>query len=136
MDQRIYMNSVRPLQIPNKTPQPDPHRNGTSSQPGVPFSELLKKEQIKQSESQPIQFSKHAERRLASRNINLDEGRIARLTKAMDQVAAKGAKESLLLMDDVAYVVSVKNRLVITAVDSQNMEENVFTNIDSAVIVK
>lgn len=135
MDQRIYMNSIRPLHLPNKTPQVESNRPGASNQPTVPFSQILK-DQIKQQGPEPLQFSKHAEKRLASRNIHLDETRIERLQKAVDQAAAKGAKESLLLMDDVAYVVSIKNRLVITAVDDQSMADNVFTNIDSAVIVK
>lgn len=135
MDQRIYMNPVRPLHLPNKPTQTDPNRNTATNPSGTPFSELLKQE-LRHGGNQPIQFSKHAEKRLASRNINMDEKRIERLTKAVDQVAAKGAKESLLLMDDIAFVVSVKNRMVITAVDGQSMEENVFTNIDSAVIVK
>lgn len=135
MDQRFYINSVRPLYAPTRSPQLDPGRNTNSVPQGIDFNEVLK-EQIKNTETSPIQFSKHAERRLASRNIYMDEGRIKRLAKAVDQVAAKGARESLLLMDDVAYVVSVKNRMVITAVDGESMEENVFTNIDSAVIVK
>lgn len=135
MDQRMYMNPVRPLHLPNKPAQTDPNRNTAPNPSGTPFSELLKQE-LRHGGAETIQFSKHAEKRLASRNINLDEKRIERLTKAVDQVAAKGAKESLLLMDDIAFVVSVKNRMVITAVDGQSMEENVFTNIDSAVIVK
>ena len=135
MDQRIYMNSVRPLHLPNKTPQVDGNRTGSSNQPSAPFSQILK-DQITKQEILPLQFSKHAEKRLLSRNIHLDQTRIERLSKAVDQAAAKGARESLLLMDDVAYVVSVKNRLVITAVDDQSMEDNVFTNIDSAVIVR
>jgi flagellar operon protein len=53
----------------------------------------------------------------------------------VDKAEAKGAKESLVLVDDVALVVSVKNRTVITAVDRQHLKENVFTNIDSAVVV-
>ena len=61
---------------------------------------------------------------------------MALLKDAVNKVEAKGAKESLILMDQMALVVSVKNRTVITAVDSNSMKDNVFTNIDSAVIVK
>ena len=53
----------------------------------------------------------------------------------VDRAAAKGAKESLVLVDNAALVVSIKNRTVITAVDQAHLKENVFTNIDSAVIV-
>lgn len=58
-----------------------------------------------------------------------------RLEGAVQKAAAKGAKESLILMDNVAYVVSVVNQKVITAVDQMSMKENVFTNIDSAILL-
>jgi len=53
-----------------------------------------------------------------------------------DKAAAKGSKQSLFMMGDTAMVVSIKNRVVITAVDSDSMKDNVFTNIDSAAIIK
>lgn len=130
MDQRIYMNPTRPLHQPQRTSQKK------IAESKVPFRDLLKEQVRSGEQTSEIQFSKHAEKRLASRNIQLDAQRIQRLTHAVDQAAAKGARESLVLMDDVAYVVSVKNRLVITAVDNQSMQDNVFTNIDSAVIAK
>ena len=61
---------------------------------------------------------------------------MALLKDAVNKAEAKGAKESLILMDQLALVVSVKNRTVITAVDGASLKDNVFTNIDSAVIVK
>ncbi len=127
MDQRIYLNSVQPLHRSNK-----PHHTKPSGQIEKPFSELFKK----QLQSNAIKFSKHAEQRLATRKIRLDQGKIEQLSKAIDQAEAKGSKESLVLMDNVAYVVSVKNRLVITAVNDDGLKDNVFTNIDSAVVVK
>ncbi len=129
MDQRIYMNHIQPLHQINKSSQ---QKNKTGEQTAIPFKDILKQ----QHEAISINFSKHAEKRLASRNIKLDTVRLERLNRAINQAAAKGAKESLVLMDDVAYVVSVKNRMVITAVDDGSMEDNVFTNIDSAVIVR
>lgn len=82
-----------------------------------------------------IKFSAHAQQRLTSRNISLTTNDLLRLRQGIDQAAAKGSRESLLLKDDVAFVVSVKNNTVITAVDAASMKGNVFTNIDSAVIV-
>ena len=82
-----------------------------------------------------LKVSGHAQARLNSRNIEFGPAEQARVIGGMEKAAAKGAKESLVLMDDVALVVSVKNRTVITAVDKANLRENVFTNIDSAVIV-
>lgn len=82
-----------------------------------------------------LKFSQHAQQRLQSRNIELGDAELARLENAVSKAREKGARESLVLMDNLALVVSVKNNTVITAVDEQNLKENVFTNIDSAVIV-
>ena len=82
-----------------------------------------------------LKVSGHAQSRLASRGIEMDEAAWDRVKGGVDRAAAKGARESLVLMDDVALVVSVKNRTVITAVDKGSLRESVFTNIDSAVIV-
>ena len=82
-----------------------------------------------------LKFSQHARQRLQSRNIELGEAELARLENAVGKAREKGARDSLILMDNLALVVSVKNNTVITAVDEQNLKENVFTNIDSAVIV-
>ncbi len=81
-----------------------------------------------------LKFSAHAEERLKRRNIALAPGELERLKGAVDRAAAKGCCDSLVLMDDKAFVVSVKNRTVITAVDGQSVKEGVFTNIDSAVV--
>lgn len=82
-----------------------------------------------------IKFSGHAQTRLASRQITLSDRDVARLGQAMTKAATKGAKDSLLLMDKTAFVVSVANRTVITAVASDMLKDNIFTNIDSAMIL-
>ncbi len=82
-----------------------------------------------------LKVSGHAATRIESRGINLGPSEWERVIGGVDKAAAKGAKESLVMVDNVALVVSVKNRTVITAVDQQNIKDNVFTNIDSAVIV-
>lgn len=82
-----------------------------------------------------LKLSGHAKTRLASRNIELDREAWERVIQGVDKAAEKGARESLVMLDDVALVVSVKSRTVITAVDREHLKENVFTNIDSAVIV-
>ncbi len=82
-----------------------------------------------------IKFSGHAQTRLASRQITLTEGDMAKLGDAITRAQAKGARESLVLMDKAALVVSVPNRTVITAVARDDMKENIFTNIDSAVLL-
>ncbi len=74
--------------------------------------------------------------RLQSRNITLTPQDVEKMNSMADKAAAKGAKQSLFMMGDVGMVVSIKNRVVITAVDQDSMKENVFTNIDSAAIIR
>ncbi|OWZ84232.1 TIGR02530 family flagellar biosynthesis protein [Natranaerobius trueperi] len=82
-----------------------------------------------------ISFSKHAQNRIESRNIDMDKTKLDKLNEAIEKAKEKGAKESLVLLDKTAFVVSVENRTVITAADESQLKENVFTNIDSAVIL-
>ena len=84
-------------------------------------------------ENQGIKFSKHAESRLQSRNIQLSEAQKDKISKAVTRADEKGVKDSLVLMDNLAFVVNVKSRTVITAVNSNELKDNVFTNIDGAV---
>jgi flagellar operon protein len=83
---------------------------------------------------QPLQFSKHALARVQRRGIELDPSTLGRLSQGVARAASKGSRDSLVLVDGTAFVVSVSNRTVITAVGSEHMKDNVFTNIDSAVI--
>jgi flagellar operon protein len=83
---------------------------------------------------QQLQFSKHALARVQRRGIELDPSTLGRLSQGVQRAASKGSRDSLVLVDGNAFVVSVSNRTVITAVGSEHMKDNVFTNIDSAVI--
>jgi flagellar operon protein len=82
-----------------------------------------------------VNFSKHASSRLYSRGIELSDGKLNQLSQAIDKAAVKGSKETLILDDSAAYVVSVPNRTVITAFGKENLREGVFTSIDSAIIL-
>lgn len=82
-----------------------------------------------------LKFSAHAQTRLNSREIALSQEDMEKLESAVARAEAKGAKESLVLMRDMAFIVSVRNKTVITAVHNDQLKDNVFTNIDSAVIV-
>jgi len=97
---------------------------------GRQFDEILRKE------LNDLKFSKHAQDRLASRNIRLSQDDISSLGAAVTRAGDKGGKDSLVLLRDMAFIVSVPNRTVVTAMDSALMKENVFTNIDSAVIAE
>jgi len=93
-------------------------------------------EQLLQKAQQPsaVKFSGHALSRMEARGINFNPGQLARLQQAVSQVDAKGGRDSLVMLDDAALVVSIKNETVVTVVDREQMKNNVFTNIDSAVI--
>jgi len=98
---------------------------------GQSFAEIL--EQKKIAERGELKFSKHASERLVSRNIDLSENQKERLNQAVKAAEAKGIKESLVMMDNLAFRVKVKNNSVMTAVAGG--EEKIFSNIDGAVVV-
>lgn len=82
-----------------------------------------------------LAFSKHASQRLHSRGIELSDQQVKQISDALDKAAAKGSRETLVLMDDIALVASVENRTVITAFDRDQLKDGVVTSIDSAVIL-
>jgi flagellar operon protein len=82
-----------------------------------------------------VKFSNHAEVRLQQRGIRFGAEQLNKLETAIDKAAAKGSKESLILIQDVALIVNIKNRTVVTAIEGNQMKDNVFTQIDSAVII-
>lgn len=94
------------------------------------FDEIFSKEISK------VKLSKHALERLESRDINLSETEMAKINNAVDRAEAKGSKDSLVMMDNTAFVVNVPNRTVITAMSLANTSDNVFTNIDSVVFAQ
>jgi flagellar operon protein len=79
-------------------------------------------------------FSKHALERLQRRGIDLDDQALGRLTDGIARAADKGSRNSVVFVDGTAFVASVQNNTVITAVAPEHMRSQVFTNIDSAVI--
>lgn len=82
-----------------------------------------------------LKFSKHAGERLADRNINLTDEQLERLAAGTRKADEKGINESLVLVDDMAFIVNVKNNTVITAMEQNENKDNIFTNIDGAVIM-
>lgn len=102
---------------------------------GQGFKHLLQ-EQLKPKElSGPLKISHHAQVRMQQRGIELDQTAMQRLQDAVGQAAAKGAKDALVLMRDQAFIVSVNNRTIVTAMDANDLKEHVVTQIDSAVII-
>ena len=83
-----------------------------------------------------LRWSAHARDRLVQRGLQVTPEVAQRLEEAVGRAAAKGARESLVVVDDLAFVVAVANRVVITAVDREGLKDQVFTNIDSAVLAR
>lgn len=98
-----------------------------------PFAKQL---QEIQQQSNGAQFSKHALERISSRGIDVFKGdKLERLNKGIEIAQRKGANETLVIVDSTAFVVNVKNNKVITTMTKQDMTGNIFTNIDSTVIM-
>jgi len=100
---------------------------------GQSFAEILGNKKL--SDGSQLKFSKHASSRLSERNINLSDAQLDRLNAGTQAAGEKGIQESLVLMDQLAFIVNVKNQTVVTAMDQKDATQNVFTNIDGAVIV-
>jgi flagellar operon protein len=109
-------------------------QEGTDSQE-ISFEKALEQAQNKEQASSQVTFSKHANDRLASRNINLNDEQMLRLNNGVMQAKEKSINESLVMMDNIAFIVNIKNNTVITAIDQATNDSNIFTNIDGAVIV-
>jgi len=122
-----YTDNIKRIQVSDFQPTQRQVLQGNGE-----FEKLLHENIIRQSE---VKFSKHAELRLQMRNINLSKEQRQRIDMAIRKAQDKGVKDSLILMDNLAFVVNVKSKTVITAVNNSELKDNVFTNIDGAVIV-
>ena len=94
---------------------------------------LFRSSDIKSSKG--LKFSKHAGERLEQRDIQLSDEQMTRLEEGTEKAILKGIKESLVIVDDLSFIVNTRNRTVITAMDQNNNEDNIYTNIDGAVII-
>ncbi len=127
MTRKIDLNYVPPVSL---SKQPGTNRsNKTENLEKESFQEVLKK-------AGGVKFSGHALARLKERNIFLGQKEMEKITEALNLADKKGAREALLICENAALIASVERRTVITVVDEENLKERVFTNIDSAVIIK
>ena len=115
---------IGPAPAIQRPAQPAPVR----STGGPSFSDTL------QNATGNLQFSNHAQKRIDRRDIDLNPSQLWRLNSAVNRAAEKGAKNSVVMLDDLAVVVDVRDRTVVTAMNAQQGKEKVFTNIDSVVI--
>ena len=100
--------------------------------PGVQFAELLQQEAQK---AQSVQFSKHAARRVQERGIDMTDNLLNDLNQAVQKARAKGARDVVIIGESGAFIVNVQNNVVVTTMTGTEMKENIFTNIDSAVLM-
>jgi len=130
MDTRLNVNQpIRPLKNNNNVQKKADQNDKQKKSFKKIFSQQLDKKD-------KLSFSKHAEKRVKSRPIPFTQAEMKKLQTGADKARAKGARDSLIMVNNTAYIVSVENNKVITAVDEGSMNENVFTNIDSAVFMK
>lgn len=109
-------------------------QEGTSGQ-GVSFGDILREKSMPQETGTELRFSKHAANRLAQRNIELTRNQLERLNDGAKKADLKGIQDSLVIVDDLAFIVNVPSSTVVTAMDQTQTQENIFTNIDGAVII-
>ena len=113
-----------------------PQATKSSYLPEISFQDVLRQKQNESvMESSTLKFSKHAVNRLSDRNIYLTDAQNVRLENGVKQASEKGIKESLVLVDSLAFIVNVPNKTVVTAMDQTETNSNIFTNIDGAVII-
>ncbi|NLL00934.1 MAG: flagellar protein [Clostridiales bacterium] len=127
------MNNIPLNKIPPQLPIANKLSGKAIQKPvaGIPFHEILREKRADLGSE--LKFSKHANERLANRNIDLTDDQYRRLENGAKKAYEKGIKESLVMVDNLAFIVNIKNNTVITAVNEG--EEKIFTNIDGAVII-
>ena len=101
------------------------------TKPNSSFEDIFAKKIF---ENKEVKFSKHAESRLQTRGINLTDEQKGKLNDAVNRAGEKNVKDSLVMVDDIAFVVNVREKNVVTVLNKDEMKNNVFTNIDGAVI--
>lgn len=122
-----HITNAQALQLQRAVAQ-----NQTQAQKTGQFGNLLQKEISRQNE---VQFSKHAAQRVEQRGIEMTDNLLKNLNSAVQKAKAKGAKDVVVIGEKGAFIVNVPNNIVVTTMSETEMKENIFTNIDSAVLM-
>ena len=127
-------NFLTALQLQEQYQNSRKQINGQDSlrEDGLSFRDILN---TKKDEAESLKFSKHASLRLEQRGIRLSDRQMERLSNGTKQAEQKGIRDSLVIVDELAFIVNIPKNTVITALDSTETNSNVFTNIDGAVIM-
>ena len=107
----------------------------TDAGESLSFQDILNKTAENAEKTAGVRFSKHAANRLAERNIELTDNQMERLQEGAVKAGAKGINDSLVLVDQLAFIVNIPNHTVVTAMNQTEADESIFTNIDGAVII-
>ncbi len=138
MDDRKFM-SIGQVQDQFLNPNAPKVKNNPLPTGENSFASILNKvqeiEKAVDNNTEPVKFSKHAANRLSDRNIQLTQEQMDRLNQGKIEAGEKGIHDSLILVDQLAFIVNVPNNTVVTAMDQTETKNNIFTNIDGAVIV-
>ena len=127
---------INNILIPNVSGLPSSRKVEQSQKGNVDeFKKLLQSEVNHAQAEHGISLSTHAAKRLQERNLQMDTSEYFKLKGAMNSLREKGGQDSLVITEKAAYIVDVPNNKIVTAIDKDNMLENVFTKIDSTVIV-
>lgn len=116
----------------SRTSQGNVARESSNKASSTAFNEILREAVQKE---QAVKFSKHAQIRMRQRNISLSQQEIDLIGQAIEKAKAKGVRDSLVLMGNLAFIVNVPTKTIVTAVDGESIKESVFTNIDGAVVL-
>lgn len=121
----LKLRQLQPAEVPSHQREIHPKENGS-------FKELL---QTKIEEKNSLQFSKHSKERIAQRGIEMTHELMAQLNSAAETARTKGAKDVVMIGSQAAFIVNIPNNIVVTAMNGNEMKNNIFTNIDSAVML-
>ena len=99
------------------------------------FKNVLKNEIEKRDDAQGIQLSLHAAQRIKDRKLEMDNEEFVKLKEGINRLKNKGGRESLIITEKAAYIVDIDRNKIVTAIDKNNLGENVFTKIDSTLVI-
>lgn len=110
-------------------------RHAAGTQKEIGNSEFAKELSLREKNASQVQFSRHASQRMEQRGITLSSESLRRLDQAVDTARQKGSKDTVVISRQGAFIVNVPNNIVVTTIAEQDMKDNIFTNIDSAVFM-
>jgi len=130
----LINRGLPPITTGRPTPPKPPGIQGPATE-STSFRELLRQSIPQQPQTRELTFSKHAQARVAQRGVEVSPEDMLRLEGAISLAQEKGIKDSLVFLDGRAFVVNIPSKVIVTVVDNESSRENVFTNIDGAVIL-